>query len=573
MPNYLKLGFIILLILAPTFFVFAQDNISVTAVYPGNVPGYSAATISINGSGFLPGAVVSLDGFGSLDSSYASSSTITAAVPGNVLPGTYAVRVTNPDGNWAILYNALTVEANAETPIPAVTLINSSNQDPVDRPIIVIDSYKTNKEVVLPGETFNLEVRLANRGRELATNVIIVFQADTLVPQQTGGVLAVKEIDPGGKEKLTQPLTARYELAGETLTTINVSITYGDLYGNSYTENFAIAIKIQQVYSGIVLTPTPTPTAEPKSIPQLVITDYTTDISPLQPGSNFMLNLKIRNLGAANALNTSMVVGGGTITNDPSATPGPGGISGGSADLTNFAPLGTSNVQFLGDIPIQAEVSADQSLIVNVSTTPGAYPLRISFIYTTPTGEQVVEDQVVTLLVYSLPVLDVNFYRDPNPIFAGQFNILPVQIVNLGKKSAVLGNLTITSDGADLTNNTVLIGTLDAGGYFTLDAEAIPYTSGPLNLEVKVDYSDDFNNSQVFSEVLTLDVQEMPIVEPPPEGLPGEDGSGIPPDGSNSGGEETLWQKIVRFFRGIFGLDSAPAQEEIPPTVIDGPVQ
>jgi hypothetical protein len=35
--------------------------------------------------------------------------------------------------------------------------------------------------------------------------------------------------------------------------------------------------------------------------------------------------------------------------------------------------------------------------------------------------------------------------------------------------------------------------------------------------------------------------------------------------------EETAWDKVVRFFRGLFGLDSAVQQEETPQTMPEQP--
>ena len=50
---------------------------------------------------------------------------------------------------------------------------------------------------------------------------------------------------------------------------------------------------------------------------------------------------------------------------------------------------------------------------------------------------------------------------------------------------------------------------------------------------------------------------------PAPEPMP-TDPNGIPQDGSNGTGNETFWQKIVRFFKGLFGLDSSPSTPETP---------
>lgn len=537
--------------------------VAVSSVSPGLLPLNNGGAISIQGKEFTYGAQVSLEEYGPLDTRFINSETLSAIVPASLSAGTYTLRVTNPDGSWSNLYNALTISSAPATPLILEPAQTASPPALADRPLVVIDSYTIDRELVIPGETFKLNLKLINRGREYATNVIVSFQAGDFVPQQTGGVLAVKEMDPGEKKKLTQPLTAIPDLAGQTIGTLAVSIAYGDLFGNAFSESFTVAINLKQVYSGVAPTETPTPTPEPIPQPQLIISDYETDINPLQPGTTFSLKISVVNRGDADARNTSMVVGGGTISADPNATPSASGISGGSSELTNFATLGTSNVQFIGDIPVNASTSAEQDLIVNVTTEPGAYPLKISFIYTTPTGERLVDDQVVTMLVFSIPVINTNFYRDPGPLFAGAPNILPVQVVNLGKKSVVLGNMRLTSEQADCFDNVVLVGTLEAGGYFTLDANCTPYTSGPAVFNITIDYTDDFNHPQVYQQDIEVEILEQPQIEVPPEGVPSEGIDNPTGEGQNPS-QENLWQKIVRFFRGLFGLDSAPPQAEQP---------
>jgi hypothetical protein len=44
----------------------------------------------------------------------------------------------------------------------------------------------------------------------------------------------------------------------------------------------------------------------------LVITGYSSDVEPLQPGAQFGLNLKVQNVGNANAQRITMIVGGGS---------------------------------------------------------------------------------------------------------------------------------------------------------------------------------------------------------------------------------------------------------------------
>ena len=169
---------------------------------------------------------------------------------------------------------------------------------------------------------------------------------------------------------------------------------------------------------------------------------------------------------------------------------------------------------------------------MNATANPGAYPLKISFVYSGDDDTTYTDDQVVTLLVYSLPQMNVSFYRDPGVMFAGQENQIPLQIVNLGKKSSVLGNMRVTAVDAngnptgDLTNNTILVGNLDPEADYTLDANLIPYNPGPLDLQISVDYTDDFNQPQVITDTLQVQVEAAQVVEP-------GSGKGCPPAASS----------------------------------------
>ena len=104
---------------------------------------------------------------------------------------------------------------------------------------------------------------------------------------------------------------------------------------------------------------TSTPTGVKSS--QLVITSYAASINPLQPGEQFNLAMTVQNAGNARAQRVTMIVGGGS-SGTSSLTPQPGGVSGGGGEFTNFAPVGASNVQTLGDLGAGEAVQAKQDL-------------------------------------------------------------------------------------------------------------------------------------------------------------------------------------------------------------------
>jgi hypothetical protein len=242
----------------------------------------------------------------------------------------------------------------------------------------------------------------------------------------------------------------------------------------------------------------------------------------------------------------------------------PGGVSGGSGEFTNFAPVGASNVQSLGDLDPGGAVQARQNLIVNTSTNPGAYPMKVTFSYVNDKNESINDDQVITLLIYSLPNVDVSFYRPLDPIFVGQPGALPIQVVNVGKRAAVLGNIKVVTDSGTVENGTGLVGSIDTGGYYTMDAMLTPEKSGKIILDVTIDYTDDFNEPRTINKTLEVEVMEGMSEEPVIDPSMG---------GGGGGGEmvvstpETPLQKAWRFVLGLLGLDSASPSggDQVPP--------
>ena len=115
----------------------------------------------------------------------------------------------------------------------------------------------------------------------------------------------------------------------------------------------------------------------------------------------------------------------------------------------------------------------------------------------------------------------------------------------------MLGTFKVTADNGDLMNNTILIGNLEPGGYYTLDAMFTPWMAGQVQLNFTINYTDDFNQPRLVEQTMLIDVQDAPVFETPVPGTEGGGGEVIVEQ------PETFWQKIVRFFRGLFGLGSA----------------
>jgi hypothetical protein len=437
----------------------------------------------------------------------------------------------------------------------------------VDRPVVMVASYAAST-VPARGEDFNLSVIFKNNGQKPSYNMFIEFVSGELIPLGNGGTQSIYQLVMGESKGVSQGFKVSPDLWGATVASVTVNLEYSDDDGNAYSDSFTISIDLK---GATYVAATPTPTSSPLDQPQIVIPSYETDVEILQPGTSFELKLDVMNLGNTPAKVVSMVLGGGSVEINAEGTPQPG-ISGGEGEFSNFAPLNSSNIQFLGDIGPGESLVATQKIIVNVATTPGAYPLKFSFIYTTETGEKVVDNQVITLLVYQMPVIDVSFYQDPGTLFAQQPTNLPLQVVNLGKQTVVLGNMQVKAENASLENNIALVGAVEAGFYFTLDTLLIPDSAGPMDLNITINYTDDFNQPRVYETVLSLEIEEampmpddMGMVSDPNGEMPSGEIPGMEmpfPEGDIPGTQETFWQKLLRGIKGLFGLDSGPSPSE-----------
>jgi len=420
------------------------------------------------------------------------------------------------------------------------------------QPLLYIDSYSPGpNSAVSPWAPFNFTFVIKNNSHAAARNVVMTFSSEDFVPLD-GGVFTLESIEindaPGTTLRFRVSDYSSWKYSG----VINATATYTDDAGTSYSTSFVFYVAIAQ---SAAASPTKTSTPGAAAKPQLVISGYSTDVDPLQPGSAFKLKLKIANAGVADASNVSLVYGGGvSLAPNEQGTPQPG-ISGSTGDLTNFAPVGSSNVVLLGELPVGASVETEQQFVVNVSTVPGAYPLKVSLVYTAPGGTRAVDDQLITLLVYALPQLEVSFYRDPGMFYNGMMTALPIQITNLSRKTTVLGNMTVSSENADLQNNTSLVGTLDPGGYFTWDVMYTPFGEGPTKIHVSINYTDDFNQLRVYETALEIEVQ--PPMEIPQEPLPGEGEMPVEPEQPVG-----FWAKIWNVIKGFLGIGTGSSTEQ-----------
>jgi len=426
-------------------------------------------------------------------------------VPSGVASGSYPLKVELSANDW---------EGNHfEFPESvAVEIIGVGH----GRPQLVIESARTEPELLRPGDTFSLTLELANRGDRTATDVLVgVASPDLALPAGGSNVMAAGDVRIGDTTLITLPLVlADVTTAGRL--NLDLSLEYGDYTGGAYNAQQSVGLDVETAL---------------EDRPWLLIDSYSTEPSSVGPGDVFTLALELRNVGGGNAQRFALALGGNDGTG-----------------LGVFAPLNSGNVQFVPQVAAGEATVVIWQLVVNGSAQPGAYGLPVALSYDDDRGTRREDSQLISLIVRQRPHLQIDFYQPVESAVVGEPFALPVEVTNVGRAMLNVSTLVVSSDQLQIEGRSIYLGPLDGGTSGSLDATAVAERGGEIELLVTINYLDAFEQSQVVTETLTVQVTEPQT----PENLGPNQGI----EADNGEQEDTFWGKVLRFLRGIVGLGS-----------------
>ena len=420
-------------------------------------------------------------------------------VPGSLTSGSYNLQVNLSANDW---------EGNhyeyPETVAVEVVGFGSG------RPQLVIEAARTEPPVLGPGDAFSLTLCLANRGSRTATQVVIgAAAADLAVPAGGSNVVAVERIGMDQVVTATLPLVLG-EVTQAGRSGLEIVLDYSDYQGDVYNSRQSVGLEVSTALA---------------DRPQLVVADYRTEPEPLAPGDALTLTLWVSNVGGGDAQRLTLTLGG----------------EGGSG-LAPFAPLQSSNVKFVPHLAAGDTVKVTQRLVVDGGADPGAYSLPVALAFDDDRGTRHSDSQLISLLVRRRPHLQIGFYRPVEVATVGVPVELPVEVTNIGRTMVNVSTLEVTSAQLEIQDGSLYLGPLDGGTSGSLEAMAVADEGGTAEILVSVYYLDDFEQPQVVTATLAVEVEE-PVEAPDVEEEPQEQ-------------EDGFWDKVLRILRGLLGLGS-----------------
>jgi hypothetical protein len=409
--------------------------------------------------------------------------------------------------------------------VPVEVIGKQTAADYTGQPKVIIEEVVTNPAELVPGEPFSLTLRLANRGSRTAINVFATSaSSDMAIPASGGDTVSTAKIGMEESVTVTLPLMlSNIETGGRQ--NMSIALAYSDYGGGSYSAQQNIGVDINTSLT---------------RQPQLIIEAYTTEPDFLAPGDAFTLTLQLSNVGGGDAGRLTVALGGED-----------------GASLAPFIPLKSGNVLFVNEIKKGESVTLARQLIIDGSADAKAYNLPIALAYDDPRASRQEDVQRLSLIVRKRPELQVKFFRPPDRLTVGIPMPISLEVVNIGRHAVNVTEITAQSPGMEVqVEGLPFVGPLDPGGSAPLDLMVIPQADGPTGIVVHTHYRNDFNQTEVLTGTLDVEVMAQP------GGPGGPAGPGGVPGGLDGPGEpspetpETLWQKIGRAIKGFFGLGS-----------------
>lgn len=392
---------------------------------------------------------------------------------------------------------------------------------------ILLSSYLMSPSVVSPGGSFDLDLTLRNiTNTDIEDIVVSVNEASgAIVAVETGNTKYVDKLYAGESEVVSFKMVSQGSAASKALT-LDVLIFYEDKAGAVFSSTQKIGI----IHSEKART---TPAV---MNPQLIIADYRIDPSTIAPGSNFMLELTIKN--GSSYFAKDIMVSVGQISSEAIAGTSPA-TAGGSQSVSNsIVVVGTGNIKYISSLSSKKQSRISFELASSASLSSGIYNLPIYLSCIDTDGNLRSSSQVIGLIASQRPNLAISAIDYPTIVYEGESFDLVVDFENRSTFSVKEVLVEITGDDFEITDGQLFVGTLDGEEGDTLEATLTPKKAGDLEATLLVKYRDDFNQEQMIEQKLMIKVE------------PAEAGPGA----NNSSATKGILERIISFLKALFGL-------------------
>jgi len=400
------------------------------------------------------------------------------------------------------------LSAKIEYKDPAGTAYTETNQIFIPaggeegvRPDIAFEKIVSPQAALSPKADFSISFDLKNNGGAKAKNIKVSLTTEAGIITKSMNPVYVSSLDAKAAKNISFKLFAADDAATKNYP-VALNVEYEDIFGVKYNATQYVGVFVEN--------------STGKTVPRIIIENYSMDPFPVNAGDDF--NLKMSFLNTSKTVDVSNIKV--TVT---------------SADGV-FTPAETGNTFFIERIASGQNVERELLLNVKPDAEQKSYMLTVDFEYEDDKGNPYTAKETMSVRVLQSPRLVTGQLNMMTETFVGQPVSIYVDFYNMGKST--LYNLMVSVEGDFQGQNlSYYVGNFESGRTDFFDAAITPMSAGTQTGSILFSFEDANGKPVEVRKEFTINVMEMmqegPMLDEngmpinPDMGMPGMPG-GVP---------------------------------------------
>ncbi len=366
------------------------------------------------------------------------------------------------------------------------------------KPDISFEKIVSPQAALSANDDFSISLDLKNNGGATAKNIKVSLTTEAGIITKSMNPVYVSSLDAKAAKNISFKLFAADDAATKNYP-VALNVEYEDIFGVKYNATQYVGVFVENETG--------------KTVPRIIIDNYSMDPFPVNAGDDFNLKMSF--------LNTSKTVDVSNIK-----------VTVSSADGV-FTPTDTGNTFFLEGIPSKQNVERELLLHVKPDAEQKSYMLTVDFEYEDDKGNPYTAKETMSVRVLQSPRLVTGQLNLMTDTFVGQPVSIYLDFYNMGK--SILYNLMVSVEGDFQGQNlSYYVGNFESGRTDFFDVAITPMSAGTQTGSVLFSFEDangkpvevrkefTLNVTEMMQEGPMLDENGMPIN--PDMGMPGMDG-------------------------------------------------
>ncbi|WP_040951668.1 COG1361 S-layer family protein [Gorillibacterium massiliense] len=343
---------------------------------------------------------------------------------------------------------------------------------------------------LIPKSSFTINFDVTNGGKEEANNIKVTVASDKeLVPTSLSNVM-IPALAPGKSQSLSFAMKVAPDAPTKSYP-IAITVEYEEMEAGQPVK------KTLTQYVGVYVEGADKDEdKDSKTVPRIIVNQYSIDPATVMAGQNFTLNLSFLNtsrLKDVSNLKLSVASDDGTFTFDGSST------------------------FFVEAMPSKGAVEKTLTLRPKPDADAKIYNVTLNFEYEDAKGNPYTSKETVSIPVQQNNRLVAGEVNVLSEAFTGQPIPISLEFYNMGK--SILYNLMVSTEGNFTSaNNSYYVGNFASGRSDSFESSLIPNEAGELKGTMIFTYEDSAGKSSEYRKEFSIMVNDMPPAEPVPGG-------------------------------------------------------